>query len=445
MSAKMVEQKTLSESGEATIGDQSSNTGHEILGNEAMVDLETLGGFLKNLKENKDQGKSTSTEDAVNYESETANGCLTFQEEFQEVDSVNNESETFEEMEFESKDFEENTSAKMVEQKKDVNNESDTFDEMELDFEEFLKTLGENETDQGSSTITEDNSAKDCLTIQNKEVDAANVDTYEPGNSGRQTSGHENQENHGLSHHQQDPGSYSSAQQQGYDGYSYLGVDGNSQQRDLGSQNSSPQQMLSNNMMSAVQSQQIQQDLFDLDLFLAMQQQFDQNADVTQNPTRMINGGMEQAPIQRNQAPVNKKERERTIAEIGRAVHNVTNSKTQICPICEKVEDITSRNTNNSWRDLADHIVLTHPYFSEKVAEHLPNNGNYKCPRAGKDKCKRRQNEPFQNYQTLRRHYVGNRHGFLISWIDEWLEEEKGIRVEKVDKKVVKIILLKEE
>ena len=165
---------------------------------------------------------------------------------------------------------------------------------------------------------------------------------------------------------------------------------------------------------------------------------------MTQNPTR-INNRMRQAPIQRNEAPENKnkkkKKNERTIAEIGRACHNKTDG--QICPDCGK--DIASRGTHNSWRDLADHVVNKHPYFKQKVDKFLPNDGNYSCPQAGLDKCKRRQNEPFASYQTLRRHYIGTEHGFLISWIDDWLEEKKGIRVEKVNNKIKKIKLWEEE
>ena len=155
-----------------------------------------------------------------------------------------------------------------------------------------------------------------------------------------------------------------------------------------------------------------------------------QKADETQNPTRMITG-MGQGQIQRNQAPRNKKEI--TIAEIGRACHNKTDG--QICPDCGK--DITSKNTANAWRDLADHVVNKHSHFKQKVAKFLPNNGDYSCPHAGQDKCRRKKNEPFASYQTLKRHYIGTEHGFLISWIDEWLEK-KGIRVEKVNNKVVK-------
>ena len=170
----------------------------------------------------------------------------------------------------------------------------------------------------------------------------------------------------------------------------------------------------------------------------AMQVQVNQNADATQNPTR-INNGMGQAPIKRTQAPGNKKER--TIAAIGRAVHNKTDG--QICPDCGK--DITSKKTGNPFRDLADHVVNKHSHFKQKVAKHLPNNGNYSCPHAGKDRCKRKQNEPFANYQGLKRHYISTEHGFLISWIDEWLEEKKGIRVKKVDNKIVKVYLWNED
>ena len=170
----------------------------------------------------------------------------------------------------------------------------------------------------------------------------------------------------------------------------------------------------------------------------AMQVQVYQNADATQNPTR-INNGMGQAPIKRTQAPGNKKER--TIAAIGRAVHNKTDG--QICPDCGK--DITSKKTGNPFRDLADHVVNKHSHFKQKVAKFLPNNGDYSCPHAGQDRCKRRQNEPFASYQTLKRHYISTEHGFLISWIDEWLEEKKGIRVEKVDNKIVKVDLWKEQ
>ena len=70
-------------------------------------------------------------------------------------------------------------------------------------------------------------------------------------------------------------------------------------------------------------------------------------------------------------------------------------------------------------------------HFSEKLAKDLPNQQPFFCPLEG---CGR--GKEFRDYQSLKRHYMGNVHGILISYVDEFLADKKGVKAELVNNEV---------